>query len=279
MEKTPVLGTGLSGLVGSKITEILALEFSFANLDLSQGVDITNAEQVEKAVSSSPADVVLHLAAFTDLNAAETQKGDRSGSVYQVNVVGTENLARACAKHGKHLVHMSTGYVFDGQKKGPYVETDTPNPIDWYGQTKLEAEQVVQELLPQSHTILRINFPYRQDEFAKKDIWHKMADALMAGKNGPFFDDHFYTLTPIEWLAEVLRWSFQTKPVGVFHTTTDTVYTDFTLAQEIQRSLGLSGELLRSSLAEYNAGAERKYAPSLILSSEKLKQARGNTAA
>lgn len=273
MEKIAVLGTGLSGLVGSKITEILALDFSFANLDLSQGVDITNAEQVEAAVAASSAQVVLHLAAFTDLNAAELQKGDRSGSVYQVNVEGTRNLAAACAKHSKHLIHMSTGYVFDGQKTGPYIETDTTNPIDWYGQTKLEAEQVVQELLPASHTILRINFPYRQDEFAKKDIWHKIADALQAGKNGPFFDDHFYTLTPIEWLADVVRWCFVQKPVGVFHATTDKVYTDFTLALEIQQSLGLSGELLRSSLAEYNAAAERKYAPSLILSSEKLKKA------
>ncbi len=272
MEKIPVLGTGLSGLIGTKVVEMLGDAFTFQNLDLSQGVDITNAEQVEAAVAASPATVVLHLAAFTDLNTAEKEKGDRTGLVYKVNVLGTENIARACAKHGKHLVHMSTGFVFDGTSKAPYVETDTPNPIDWYAETKLEAEQKVTEILPQNHTILRINFPYRQDEFTKPDIWHKMAGALQAGKTGPFFDDHFYTLTPIEWLCEVIRWCFTNRPLGIFHATSDTVYTDYTLAQEIQASLGLSGELLRSSLVEYNKTAERKYAESLILSSEKLKR-------
>jgi dTDP-4-dehydrorhamnose reductase len=274
MALLPVLGTGLSGLVGSKVVELLSDRYSFQNLDLSAGVDITNAEQVEAAVAASPAEVVLHLAAFTDLNAAETQKGDQSGSVYQVNVQGTRNLAQACAKHGKFLIHMSTGYVFDGTKTTPYVETDPTNPVDWYGQTKLEAEQVVQELLPQSHCILRINFPYRQDEFPKKDIWHKIATALQEGKTGPFFDDHFFTLTPIEWLADVIGWCFATKPVGIFHATADKVYTDITLAQEGQRSLGMTTPLERGSLAEYNQKSERKYAQSLILSSEKLKQAR-----
>lgn len=277
MQKPIVLGTGLSGLVGSKVTEMLGDTYDFVNLDLSNGVDITHPEQVEQAIAASPAEVVIHLAAFTDLNAAEEQKDNREGSVYKVNVLGTKYVAEACQKHGKYLIHMSTGYVFDGAKSSPYVETDTPNPVDWYGQTKLEAEQVVQEILPENSAIVRINFPYRQDEFAKKDIWHKMAAGLSEGKKGPFFDDHFYTLTPIEWLADVLRWMIQARPTGVFHATSDTVYTDYSLAQEIAQSLGLPTQLERSSIVEYNKTASRPYAPSLILSSEKLKAARSQS--
>lgn len=275
-DTTEIIGTGLSGLVGSKVVEILSETYHFSNLDLSVGVDITNADQVNTAIAQSPAQVVIHMAGFTDVNAAEQQSGDKTGVAYQVNVVGTRNVAEACQKNGKYLINISTGYVFDGTKPKAYTETDTTNPIDWYSKNKLEAEHIVTELLPDSSVTLRINFPYRLDDFPKKDLWHKMAASLLDGKNGPFFTDHFYTLTPIEWFASVIEWAIQTQPVGIFHATTDTVYSDFTLAQEVAKSLGISRELVGSSLEEYNKTAPRKYAQSLILSNEKLTQAMRN---
>lgn len=271
--RIPVLGTGLSGLVGSKVVELLSDTYEFSNLDLSVGVDILDEQAVDQALANSPAQVVLHCAAYTNLNEAEKQAGDTSGLVYQVNVVGTQNIARACQKYGKHLIHLSTSYVFDGQQSTAYTEEDQPHPIDWYAQTKLEAEQVVQEILPTA-TIFRIAFPYRQDTFEKKDIWHGIAEKLQSGHRGPFFADHFFTLTPVEWFAEIVRWAITTTPAGIFHATTDTVYTDLSLAQEVQQSLGLTGELESSSVVAYNQTAQRRYAPSLILDSSKLKHAR-----
>ncbi len=272
MALIPVLGTGLSGLVGSRLVELLANRYQFTNLDLSSGVNILDAASVNSAITASPAECVLHLAAFTDVNAAQQQNGDTQGSCYQVNVEGTRHVAAACAQHGKHLIHFSTGYVFDGTKSEPYTENDPTNPTDWYSQTKTIAETVVQGVMP-SATILRINFPYRTDEFPKRDIWHKMANGLRAGKTGPFFADHFFTLTPIEWLAPVIDWCLTTKPAGIFHATTDQVYTDLSLAQEIQAQLGLSGELRGASVQEYNRTADRPYQPSLVLSNRKLQQA------
>jgi dTDP-4-dehydrorhamnose reductase len=270
--REPVLGTGLSGLVGSRLVGLLSDEYEFTNLDLTLGVDILDPATIERVVAASPAKSLLHLAAFTDVNAAQQQDGDKNGACYRVNVDGTRNVAEVCAKHQKHLVHLSTGYVFDGQKNGPYTETDPKNPTDWYSVTKSFAEDVVTEITPDA-TILRINFPYRTDEFAKRDIWHKIADGLKEGKRGPFFADHYFTLTPIEWLSEVVRFVLKKRPAGIFHATTDQVYSDLTLAREIQKSLGLSGELLSSSVREYNRTAARPYQPSLILSSEKLKKA------
>lgn len=270
----PVLGTGLSGLVGSRLVELLSDEYEFTNLDLTNGVDILDEESVRSAVSGSPARSVLHLAAFTDVNAAQEQAGDKNGSCYKVNVTGTKNIAQACAEFDKHLIHFSTGYVFDGKKTGAYVETDAKNPTDWYSETKSIAEDVVGQIAP-SATILRINFPYRSDEFPKRDIWHKLADGLKAGKTGPFFSDHYFTLTPVEWLADVIRWCLKEQPSGIFHATTDKVYTDLSLAQEVQKSLNLTGELIPSSVHEFNKTAQRPYQPSLILSNEKLKRAMG----
>jgi dTDP-4-dehydrorhamnose reductase len=242
-------------------------------LDLSEGVDILNKQSIHEKIKNSSAECVLHLAAFTDVNAAQEQNGDKSGSCWQVNVVGTQNIVEVCKELNKHLIHLSTGYVFDGQKSEAYTENDTTNPTDWYSVTKTEAEKVVQSLLPDS-TILRINFPYRTDEFVKRDIWHKMADALQAGKTGPFFADHFFTLTPLEWFAQVMHWAIETRPTGIFHATTDKVYSDYTLAQEIATSLGLNpASIQKGSLTEFNKTAARPYQPSLILSNHKLQTA------
>lgn len=272
MEKMSVLGTGLSGLVGSRVVDLLSSEFVFTNLDLTNGVNILEIETVREAVRSSSSPVVLHFAGFTDVNAAQEQNGDTSGSCYQVNVVGTRNIAQVCKEEGRHLVHISTGYVFDGTKSEPYTEEDAVHPTDWYSITKTEAENVVRELTPDA-TILRINFPYRTDEFPKRDVWHKIADRLKEGKTGPFFSDHFFTLTPIEWLSQVIRWSILRQPSGTFHATTDTVYTDLSLAQEVMQSLGLHLTLLESSVEEFNKTAARPYQKSLILSNTKLMEA------
>jgi dTDP-4-dehydrorhamnose reductase len=274
--KIPVLGTGMSGLVGSCLIKELGDTYEFTNLDLTNGVNILDEASIEALVSTSPAKSLIHLAAFTDANAAQEQNGDKSGMAYQINVVGTENIARICAKYGVHLIHISTSYVFDGTKTDPYVETDTMAPLDWYGWTKAWAEEKVQEIAPNS-VILRISFPYRQDDFPKKDIWHKMADALQQGKNGPFFSDHLFTLTPLEWFAGVIDWALSEKPSGIFHATSDHVYTDLSLATEIRDSLGLTQELLGSSVHTYNANSARPYAPNLVLSNAKLRQSMSQT--
>lgn len=277
MTDTPVvLGTGLSGLVGSGLVQQLQGKYKFHNLDLTNGVNILEPDSLEQAFTAHPAKVLLHLAAFTDVNAAQEQAGQKDGMVYQVNVEGTRNVAKLCARHDMHLIHLSTGYVFDGEKREAYTETDPVHPTDWYSVTKTEAEQVVQAVTPTA-TILRINFPYRQDEFPKKDIWHKLAESLIAGKTGPFFSDHYFTLTPVEWLASVVDWAIDTQPAGIFHTTTDDVYTDLSLAQAVAQELGLPVDnLAESSVHEYNKQAARPYQPSLILSNAKLKQAMGD---
>lgn len=271
--KPIVLGTGLSGLVGSRLGELLGDAYEFVNLDLANGVDITKKEDIEKVVATVEQPVAfLHLAAFTDVNQAEKEAGSLTGMVYRVNVEGTENIAQVCREKNIHLIHFSTSYVFNGRKNEPYLETDPVRPIDWYSQTKVWAEESVQSILPEA-TILRIAFPYRQDNFAKKDIWHKMADALKEGKTGPFFEDHFFTLTPIEWLANVVHWAIETKPAGVYHATTETIYTDLALAEEIKHQIGKTQKLIGSSVEEYNRKADRPYAPYLVLNTEKLQRA------
>ena len=107
-----VLGTGLSGLVGSRIVDLLSSKYSFENLDLTTGVDITNEDQVLRFAEKSSAKTIIHMAAFTDVTTAWQQNGDKNGACYKVNVIGTENIAQAAQKTGKHLIHLSTAFVF-----------------------------------------------------------------------------------------------------------------------------------------------------------------------
>jgi len=80
-----VLATGATGLVGSRFVEMFADDYEVANMDLTTGVDITDKTSIDKFVAANPADVLIHLAAFTDTNRAAAESGDKSGLCYQVN--------------------------------------------------------------------------------------------------------------------------------------------------------------------------------------------------
>lgn len=270
MSKIPLLGTGLSGLVGSKFVEMFADRYECKNLDLSTGVDITDETAVRQAVEHSPARSILHFAAFTDVTRAHQEHGDKSGLVYTVNVLGTRYLAKAAQEFGKHLVHISTAYVFDGEKDGLYTEDDPINPIEWYGQTKAWAEEEVEKSAATA-VIFRIDQPYRQDDFPKKDLLHRIKEQLENGTLPPMFTDHTFTATKIEEFAKTLDFAIQQQLTGLYHATTDPKTTDFEFAMQIKKQFNLPGEVKPGSLAEYQKSASRPYQKNTAMSTDRLK--------
>ena len=136
-----IFGTGLSGLLGTRIVELLQATHAFSDNSRANGVDITDSEQIRKAINSSDAEVVLHLAAYTNVKAAELERdlGEQSES-WKINVIGTENVARACKEAGKKLIFTSSDMVFDGENtpEGGYTEEAKPHPLSWYAKTKYE---------------------------------------------------------------------------------------------------------------------------------------------
>src|SRR3990167_11530025 len=141
--KHPVLATGFSGLVGSRVKELLNDKFDFVDLSLATGVDITNRDQVEDIIGKSPSRMVLHMAAKADVDGCEDDKilGEE-GAAWIVNVQGTENGAESARKNNKRLLYISTDFVFDGTQEY-YTESDRPNPVNWYGITKYKGEEIV----------------------------------------------------------------------------------------------------------------------------------------
>jgi dTDP-4-dehydrorhamnose reductase len=270
--KIPLLTTGLNGLVGSKFAQIFQDKYQFDSLDLrhpTHPVDITDQTAVDQAIQESEAETLIHLAAFTNVNAAWEQRGDKNGLVYQVNVNGTQNIIEACKKYDKHLIHISTAYVFDGNKETMYTEQDEPNPIEWYGQTKWEAEQLVMGS-SLDWTILRIDQPFRSDPFEKTDIAHKIANKLQAGELYPMFDNHFVGPTYIDDFAKVLDYFVLNKETGLFHATSGEKWSDYQLAQTINQKHDLDGSVERGDLDDYLKKLNRPYQRNTALDSSKL---------
>src|SRR5271169_3739163 len=136
-----ILVTGSEGMLGQDLVPHIAGRHEVIPL-VQADVDITDSDRTSFVISGAKPDVVIHAAAFTAVDACE---GNPKLS-FQVNAEGTRNVALACRQARAAMVYLSTDYVFDGKKTCPYVETDEPNPINVYGESKLQGEKYVTEL-------------------------------------------------------------------------------------------------------------------------------------
>lgn len=131
----------VTGAGGQLATEFACLLEGEVFLSREQAVDIRDADAVRAAVRGFEPDVVLHTAAYTDVDGAEADPA----AAESVNVGGTRNVVDALRGSHTTLVYFSTDYVFDGEKRSPYLESDAPGPLGVYGRTKLEGERVTLE--------------------------------------------------------------------------------------------------------------------------------------
>ncbi|MEO0076599.1 MAG: dTDP-4-dehydrorhamnose reductase [candidate division WOR-3 bacterium] len=134
---------GARGMLGTdfctflKYNNIVPIEWDLPEMD------ITNINQTIKQIVNAKPDIIFHFAAFTDVDEAEKNKS----LAYSVNTLGTWAIAIAAKELKAKLLYMSTDYVFDGTKESAYLESDTPNPINYYGQTKFLGEKTIKEHL------------------------------------------------------------------------------------------------------------------------------------
>ncbi len=247
-----IIGTGLSGLVGSRIQELLVNQYHFVDCSLDTGIDITRPDHLQRVFVQNPdATAVLHLAAFTDVNQAWEQRGDKNGLCYQVNVIGTKNIANLCAQAGCYLLHISTDFVFDGEKSGGYQETDAPAPIEWYGETKYLAEQEVVQS-GAKHAIARIAFPFRSCFSQKIDLVRKIIEDFKNNSLAPLFTDQTITPTFIDDIAAAIHTLIKRKAIGIYHVVGSTSLSPYELALRINKVFKLNNRQIRkASLAEY----------------------------
>lgn len=145
-----VLITGANGQLGHEMRNVLDGDDRFEAIftDVAE-LDICDAEAVNRAVADNRVDYIVNCAAYTQVDKAE----DNVELCRKINATAVENLARAAAACGARMIHVSTDYVFNGRGYRPYTEDMTPDPQSVYGSTKLEGEQALMRLCPQSAII------------------------------------------------------------------------------------------------------------------------------
>lgn len=228
-KRLTVLVTGASGLVGSRIAQMLSPIFNV----LTPGrkiLDITNADGVTLYMKQNVPSVVIHAAAFTDVQSAEKERGDTKGLVWKTNVEGTRNINNAAKQVGAFHIFISTGSVFAGtkDKSGPFTEADEPagdsSKLTWYGWTKRMAEIEVQG------AIIRISHP----GYLSKLIFHRKRDPHIG-----FYTDQLFPLTSFTDLARAIERLIIKRQRGVFHVASPDLVSPYELVCYYCQHMGL----------------------------------------
>lgn len=265
-----IAGTGLSGLVGSRVAQLLSHSNSFDFIGRKNGVDITNHQQVLYAVKKSEANVLLHFAAKTDVDGCEEDRElGVDGEAWKVNVLGTKNIGEACLEAKKHLVYISTDFVFDGSKD-VYYEEDIPNPLSWYGRTKYEGEKIISSLQT-PWTIVRIAYPYRAF-FQKKDFARIIIEKMQQGEELSMITDHVMTPTFVDDIAFALDSIVREGLTGIFHVVGSQFVTPYEAAVLIAKNFNFNPALLKTTTRDifFKGRAPRPFR--LALRNDKIKK-------
>lgn len=227
--------------IGSDILDIDTLGFPYVKMD------ITDKNSVEKTLTRIKPDAVIHCAAWTAVDAAEDE--ENKAKVYAVNVLGTRNIAEICKQLDCKMIYISTDYVFNGQGTEPWkADSKEFAPLNYYGQTKLEGEMAVAELL-EKFFIVRIAwvFGLNGNNFIKTMInVGKKYDTVRV------VNDQIGTPTYTYDLARLLVDMAETEKYGYYHATNEGGYICwYDFCCEIYRQYGLDTKVIPVSTAEY----------------------------
>ena len=254
--------TGASGLYGSKLAELATRKgyvvFSGYSQDQpSHGValkfDVSNREQVDGAFEKASPEVVVHAATLTDVDKCETNKE----LAWKINVDGTRNVAQAARKHQAFLVYVSTDYVFDGAK-GLYKETDAPNPINYYGLTKLKAEELVASVVGE-YCIARPSVIYGASPAAGKVnfvLW--LLSKLRKNEQARIVTDQWISPTLNTSLADMTLEVAERKLTGIYHLSGVTRISRYEFTEKIAETFNLDPDLIVPSTSAEMAWAAKR---------------------
>jgi len=250
-----ILVTGANGLLGYKLIQLLSTKSDITTVatarkkvnDLPQGVDffeldITNHDQTIEVLLATKPDVVISAAAMTQVDQCETEREQ----CWMANVVGIENLVEGCEKINCHLVHVSTDFIFDGSF-GPLDETAIPNPVNFYGESKLAGEQVIKKS-KLNWAILRTVLVFGiTPDLSRSNIVLWVKKSLEDGKTINVVNDQWRTPTLAEDLAVGCYLAASQKATGIYHISGEEMMTPFDIAQHTADFFKLDKSLIKAA--------------------------------
>jgi dTDP-4-dehydrorhamnose reductase len=242
--------TGGNGLLGTRLISTAEGRYRLALIDLQDGPlvhtdglnyiqgDITNAPSIRKCIVGAEPDCVINAAAFTDVDGCEFERE----KAWAVNVEGARNVALVCRELKIKMIHISTDYIFDG-KDGPYGEDDIPNPIGYYGKTKLESEGRVQEILDDA-VIARTMVLYGYTPGVRPNFVTWLIGKLNIKERVTIVDDQFGTPTLADDLAKALMVLYEKDGRGVYNTAGSECLSRYDFAVTIADIFGFDKSLI-----------------------------------
>lgn len=251
-----ILLTGSNGLLGQKIVDIVVAQYP-EEIDLlatSNGVnrnsqiegytyqtlDITDFEACRETISSFQPDCIINTAAMTNVDLCETKRVE----CWKLNVDAVINLAKICEEQKIHLIHLSTDFVFDGVD-GPYDESAEPNPLSYYGQSKLAAEEELQ-FGKNPWTIIRTIIIYGiVDDMSRSNVVLWAKEALSKGQTINVVDDQLRSPTLAEDLAQACINAALKKATGIYHVAGKEVMTILELVYRVADFFKLDRSLVK----------------------------------
>jgi dTDP-4-dehydrorhamnose reductase len=253
-----VLVTGAGGLLGSRLVRLLVEKGynvvavyrsheppRLPGIKLFQ-LDITNWVRLEDLVLKTQPATIVHAAAYTDVDGCEV---NREGA-WRANVEATRSIIRVARVVNSHIVYVSTDYVFDGER-GMYRETDIPSPINYYGLTKLVAEELVRssDLL---YTVVRTSAIYGRGG-SKKSFAEYVVEKLRRGELVKALVDQYVSPTHAGLLAEAIAEIVEAKPLGILHVAGPRM-SRYDFAVRVAEAIGLDKSLIEKATMEEMAG-------------------------
>ena len=263
------LVTGSTGLVGYQIVKDLIKDnhtvySCYNNLIPKDGIPIklnlTNQNDIENCFKKIQPDVVIHLAAITDVDLCERQQD----LAMKINSIATETLAKESSKQNSFFIYMSTDYIFDG-KQGMKKENDVPNPLGFYGQSKLTGEFSLNKLAS-SYSIVRISSPFGHHPI-KKSFPSWVIENLKQKNKIPILTDQITSPTYVPNLSKMLIEIAVRQITGKIHIAGSTRISRYNFANIIAEKLNLDNSLLiPAKLEDMNWHASRPKDSSLDVS-------------
>ncbi len=261
-----VLVTGANGLLGQKLVALLDREPTVSlvatargnlSTSLKRGVyhslDVSLENNVSELIAKVRPDVVIHTAAMTQVDQCETERV----ACWLNNVSAVEFIGRACEAQSAHLIHLSTDFIFDGTS-GPLDETAKPNPVSYYGESKLAAEQLVQKLRT-PWTIIRTILVYGVTKDQSRSnivLWVKKN--LEEGKVIRVVNDQWRTPTLAEDLAMGCWLAASRKATGIFNVSGAEMMTPYDIALRTAEHFNLNKALIQeTNSSEFRQPAAR----------------------
>jgi dTDP-4-dehydrorhamnose reductase len=257
---------GANGQLGVDLSQVLAAQnwsvVPFTHRDL----DVSISNQVDGVLGSTHADVVINTAAFHKVEQCEKEPAPS----FAVNAIGPRNLALACQRNNAVLVHFSTDYVFDGNHREPYTESDLPDPLNVYGVSKLAGEGMVALTWERSFVVRTCGLYGVAGSSGKGGNFVETMLRKAADKNPiRVVDDQVLTPTFTGDLAHAISQLVRTKDYGLYHVSAEGQCSWYEFARKIFELEGLTVDLKPVSTGEFPSPVRRPAYS--VLSKKKLR--------